>query len=268
MFKIPLDKPLAVFDIESTGINRRVDRIIDLAIVVIPPEGERQSYVFRVNPEMPIPPESTDIHGITDDDVKNAPTFKDMAPAIADILQGCDLCGFNVLGFDIPMLCEEFERAGMLLDMEGRRVLDAQRIFHKKEPRDLTAALQFYCGDIHEGAHGALEDVLATIRVVEGQFDRYDDLPQTMDELDTFCDPKDPTWVDKIGRLKWVNGAVTINFGKKQGCLLQEVIQMEPSFINWMLKNDFPRDTKDILRKAQQGIYPEHPEKKVASETE
>lgn len=259
MFDLKLDRPLAVFDIESTGINRRLDRIIDLAILKILPGGKREEHVFRVNPGMPIPPESTAIHGITDADVKDAPPFAKVARQVADVLKDCDLCGYNILSFDIPVLMEEFARAGVPLEMESRRVLDAQRIYHKKVPRDLAAALAHYCGEMHLNAHSAMDDVRATLRVVEGQLDAYKDLPRDMDGMDEYCNPHDPSCADRAGKLKWVNGELTINFGKKQGQLLKKLAKEDPSFLQWIMRSDFPRDTVEIVEKALKGEFPKPP---------
>jgi DNA polymerase III subunit epsilon len=261
MLKLKLDRPLAVFDIESTGTNRRADRIIDLAIVKIWPDGHSEAHTFRVNPQMPIPPDSTEIHGITDADVKDAPPFAQMARRVAEVLQDCDLAGFNISGFDVPVLCEEFARAGVPFDTDSRRILDAQRIFHKKVPRDLPAALSYYCGEMHLAAHDAMEDVAATLRVIEGQMQRYPDLPRDMDGLDAFCNPRDPKWVDRTGKLKWTDGEAVINFGKKQGQKLRDVARDEPSFLQWMLKSDFPRDTLDLVQGALKGKFPSPPAK-------
>ena len=259
MIDLKLDRPLAVFDIESTGTNRKFDRIIDLAIVKLLPSGKSESITFRVNPEMPIPPESTAVHGITDDDVKDAPPFKQIARRVAEVLDGCDLGGFNISHFDIPLLCEEFIRAGIPFETESRRVVDAQRIFHKKVPRDLVAALAYYCGEMHLDAHDAMGDVKATVRVLEGQLEKYPDLPRDMDALDAFCNPRDPTWVDKTGKFKWIGSEVVINFGKKQGQKLRDIAKLEPSFLQWMAKNDFPRDTLAVAQNALNGKFPEPP---------
>jgi len=266
MLPLKLDRPLAVFDIESTGMNRRTDRIIDLAIIKLLPDGRRETHEYRFDPERPIPPETTAIHGITDADVKGCPVFKQKAAELADLLKGCDLAGYNVLGFDIPLLAEEFAHAGINLDVESRRVFDAQRVFHKKVPRDLTAALAFYCGELHVDAHGALGDVEATLRVMEGQLARYPDLPQDLDGLDNFCNPRDPSWADRTGRLKWVQGEVTLNFGKYQGRKLRETVQNEPNLIRWMLKADFPQDTREIVQNALNGRYPPPPAPAVEPE--
>jgi len=258
MLPIQTNRPIAFFDIESTGTNVRTDRIIDLAIVRI--EGAaRVQKTFRVNPERPIPAEASAVHGIFDRDVADAPTFRQVARDVAAVFEGCDLGGYNILRFDIPMLCEEFVRAGVPFLVEGRRVVDPQRIFHRREPRDLTAALQFYCGERHDGAHGALDDVLATIKVLEGQYGKYGDLPTSIDELNDYCNPKDPTWADASGKLKWVAGELTINFGSKQGSKLRDLVQNEPSFLRWMMEKNFPRDTTEIVGNALKGKWPAPP---------
>lgn len=259
MLPLQLERPIAFFDIESTGTNYKTDRIIDLAIVKVLPNGERETHTFRVNPGVPIPPEATRVHGISNDDVKNCPTFKAIAPKVAQILENCDLGGYNVLRFDIPLLREEFMRAEVPFSMEGRRVIDAQRIFHQREPRDLTAALMFYTGKKHEGAHGALDDVLATIDVLEGQFARYPDLPKSVPELSDYCNPKRSDWADSSGKLKWVNGEIVLNFGNKQGLKLRDLVRTDPSYLRWIMESNFPRDTVQIIANALKGIYPEPP---------
>ncbi|NKB22934.1 MAG: 3'-5' exonuclease [Kiritimatiellae bacterium] len=254
--KLNLERPLAVFDIESTGINRKTDRVIDLAIIKIMPNGEQKDYTYRVNPGIPIPKESTDIHGITDADVEQATFFKEIAPDVIHRLENCDLGGFNIVHFDIPLLCEEYARAGIPFILEGRQIIDAQRIYHKKEPRDLSAALAFYCGKKHTGAHGALKDVEATIHVLEGQLDTYPDLPHTPKSLNEYCNPRDRAWIDYTGRLKWESEEAVINFGKNKGRTLRNLATDDPGFLKWILKTDFPSDTQDIIRNALAGRYP------------
>ena len=255
-FKWKPTRPLAVFDIEATGANHRADRIVELAIVRILPSGERESFTFRVNPQMPIPPEATEIHGITNEDVAACPTFLQIAGQVAEAFADCDLAGYNVTRFDIPLLIAEFQRSNLIFDLSGRRIIDAQRIFHRREPRDLTAALSFFCNETHFDAHGAAADTLATIRVLEGEFERYPDLPKNPAALHEYCNPRDPSWVDQTGRLKWADGEVVINFGKKAGQLLRALVENEKSFLNWMLKSDFPADTKEIVCNALEGNYP------------
>ena len=253
MFKWQLEKPLAVFDIEATGINPRTDRIIELSIVKLLPKGGKQVLTYVVNPGMPIPPESTAIHGITDTDVAGKPLFRALAPAIYKELDGCDFGGYNILRFDVPMLIEEFQRASLNLTFEGRRIIDAQRIFHKREPRDLKAAVAFYCNELYLEGHRAEADAQATVRVLEGQFDRYGDLPRDLTELDRYCSVRDPSWVDRDGKLRWAGGEIVINFGKKKGEKLRELARTDTSFLRWILKGDFATDTKEIVSKILEG---------------
>lgn len=262
MLPFKLKRPLAVFDIESTGTNPRRDRIIDLAFVKIFPGGETERHVFRVNPEINIPAEATAIHGIADEDVADAPPFRKPAPEILEMLRDCDLAGFGIIRFDIPLLIEEFSRAGLQFDDRERRVIDAQRIFHRKEPRDLTAALSFYCGRDHAGAHGAEADALATLSVLEAQCAKYPELPQTIDGLDDYCrPPTDPSWADRTGKLRWKQGEIVINFGAQHiGRKLRDLAQNNPNFLKWLLKSDFPSDTKDIVANALENKFPEPPD--------
>jgi DNA polymerase-3 subunit epsilon len=251
ILKLKLDRPLVIFDIESTGTNYRTDRIVEIAFIILRPDGSETTERFLVNPEMPIPAEVTKIHGISDADVRDAPTFKALAPKLYALLQDCDLGGYNLIRFDIPMLIEEFLRASINFSLEGRRVVDAQRIFHKNEPRDLTAALAFYCGGtVHVDAHGAVADARATLQVLEGELDRYPDLPRTMVELDAYCSLRETSWVDREGKFKLENGEVIINFGKKKGESLKNLVRTDPGFLRWILKSDFSSDTKDVVRKA------------------
>lgn len=256
---LKLDRPLVVFDLEATGLNKRMDRIVSIALVRYEPGKEPESRYYLINPTIPIPAESTKLHTITDEDVAEAPTFAEMAGVIERDFDGADLAGYNLLGFDIPLLCEEFARAGHPFDLKGRRVLDAQRIFFKREPRNLEAALKKYCNEEHTDAHNAMGDVIATVKVLAGQFRMYDDLPTDMDSLDHEFNQHDPTSVDRSGRLKWVDGQVTLNFGKFQGRRLRDVIAQDPGVINWLLRSDFPEDTKRIVRDAQMGRYPSPP---------
>lgn len=257
--KIKLDRPLAVFDIESTGISPRADRIIELAVIRIEPDGTETKKCWLVNPTIPIPVETTAVHGITDEIVKDCPTFAQVVHQVDAFLKGCDLGGFNVLRFDIPMLSEEFVRAGLTLDVDNRRVLDAQRIFHLKEPRDLSAALRFFCGRDHTDAHGAEADARATLDVIKGEFAKYADLPLDMETLDRQFNATDPFNADRGGRLRWVEGELTINFGKKKGAKLKELVAGDTSYLKWILRGDFPMDTRKIVQDAIDGIYPPPP---------
>lgn len=261
MFLSNLKKPLAIIDIESTGTNPRQDRIIDLAIVKLMPDGTRQTHVFRCNPGIPIPAEVEAIHHISNTDVADAPLFVIRAEQVFELLKDCDLGGFGIVRFDIPMLTEEFARAGFEFPAPGCRVVDAQRIYHKKEPRDLTAALFFYCGAAHPGAHGAEADALATLAVLESQFGKYADLPRNLDDLDAYCNiERNPAWADKTGKLKWADGEIIINFGAQNiGRKLRALARDNPKFLKWILKSDFPGDTKKIVADALEGKFPAFP---------
>jgi DNA polymerase-3 subunit epsilon len=256
---IQLDRPLAFFDIESTGLNPQHDRIIDLAVIKLLPGGGREEVVFRVNPGIPIPPSSTAIHGIQDVDVVGAPLFEEVVEDVVGTLQGCDLAGYNIVRYDLPLLVAECARAGVTFEVEGRRLIDAQRIFHQRERRDLTAALRFYCDEDHAEAHGALADVEATIKVLEGQFAKYADLPRDPDELNTYCNPPDPDRLDRAGRLRWRDGEMVIAFGKNSGLKVRDLAQENKGYLKWILAADFPEDTKELIRNALDGTFPDPP---------
>lgn len=264
MFPIKLDRPLIVFDIEATGISPRADRIVELAAIRVETDGSEVKGYWLLNPGIPIPVETTAIHGITDEIVRDQPTFKDKALEILSFFGEADLAGFNAGRFDIPMLAEEFTRAGIRFEADSRRLLDAQRIFHTREPRDLSAALNFYCERAHADAHGAEADVRATLDVLIGQFKRYPDLPQDMDSLDKTFNPIDPFNADRSGRLRWVDDEIVINFGKKKGAKLSELAQNDPGFLKWMIKNDFPQDTRALCENALKGFFPDPPRLKAA----
>lgn len=256
-----LERPLAVFDIESTGLNPRTDRVIELSIVRVEPCGRQEVKTWLVNPEIPIPRESTEIHRITDAEVASCPPFSSVVDEVDAFLSGCDFAGYNLIHFDIPILEEEFMRCGRDLDASSRRVLDAQKIFHKKEPRDLSAAVKFFCGREHDGAHGAEADALATLDVIKGEFERYGDLPDTMDGIEREFNNLDPANIDRSGRIRWVNGEATISFGKKKGKTLRELHDTDVGFLKWIVRGEFPLDTRKIAENAMNGIYPSPPPK-------
>jgi DNA polymerase-3 subunit epsilon len=262
MFLSNLKRPLAFIDIESTGINPRQDRIIDLAIIKLLPDGSQTKQVFRCNPGIPIPPEAQAIHHISNADIETCPMFTQVAGEIFEIMTDCDLAGFGIARFDVPMLTEEFARAGLKFPADDCRVVDAQRIFHKKEPRDLSAALAFYCGEAHTQAHGAEADARATLKVLESQVAKYADLPKTVEGLDAFCAiARDPAWVDKSGKLKWADGEVVINFGVQYtGQKLRDLAQNNARFLKWILKSDFPGEMKKIVADALEGKFPAKPQ--------
>ena len=266
MFPIKLDRPLVIFDIEATGLSPYADRIIELAAIRINEDGTENRGYWLLNPTVPIPIETTAVHGITDADVKECPTFGSKVLEILGFFGDADLGGFNLGRFDIPMLVEEFNRVGVEFKVSHRRILDAQRIFHLREPRDLSAALAFYCGRTHNDAHGAEADTQATLDVLYGEFAKYQDLPRDMETLDRLLNPKDPFNADRAGCLRWVDGHLTINFGRKKGKRVDELIKSDPGFIKWITKNDFGIDTRTICANALKGIYPTPPQPKKQEE--
>lgn len=246
---LPLERPLVVFDTETTGTNPRLDRIIEIACVKVLPDGRREEWVRRFHPGMRIPAASSAIHRIYDQDVAGMPRFKDCAAELAAFLEGCDLAGYNMTGFDLPVLRNEFHRAGIVFDVASRRLVDGQRIFFSREPRNLSAAARFYCGTAHDGAHGALADARMTLNVLAGQLDRYADLPRTVAELhDLFCAGIDQD-MDPEGRIRLVDGEPTINFGRHRGRTLAALSREEPGVLRWILKGDFSRFVKEIVGK-------------------
>ena len=246
---LPLDRPLVFFDTETTGTNPRSDRIIEIACVKISPDGRREDFVRRVHPGVPIPPASSVIHGIRDADVASLPRFRDVAVELAAFLEGADLAGYNIAGFDLPVLRSEFLRAGVPFEIADRRLVDAQRIFFSREPRHLAAAARFYCQTDHAGAHGALADAEMTLRVFAGQLERYSELPRSVVELhELFCAGLDQD-IDPEGRIRLVNGEPTINFGKNRGRLLRDLSREEPGFLRWIIKGDFSEPVKQIAKK-------------------
>ena len=256
--KLHLYRPLAVFDIEATGLNIRTDRVVELSIIRVAADWTEQTQTWLLNPTIPIPVESTAIHGITDADVAGCPTFSDVVDEIDAFLADCDLAGYNLIHFDIPILQEEFLRCGRELDIDSRRILDAQRIFHAMEPRDLTAALKFFCGRELVDAHGAEADARATLDVIKGEFEKYD-LPSDMEEVDRRFNARDPLNADRAGRFRWVNGELCVNFGKKKGVSIRQLLENDPGFLKWITKGDFPSDTRQIAADALDGHLPDLP---------
>lgn len=241
-----LKKPIAFIDLETTGINVTTDRIVELSVLKISPNGKEEWMTTRVNPEIPIPPKTTAIHGITNEDVINAPTFKEVGKKLAAFLEGCDLAGYNAIKFDIPVLAEEFLRVNIDFNFRKRRYVDVQVIFHKKEQRTLAAAYLFYCKRELEGAHGSKADTAATFEVLKSQLDRYQDLENDVEKLADFSSFNSN--VDFAGRIILdENGSEVFNFGKHKGKLVEAVFSEEPSYYSWMMNGEFPLYTKKIL---------------------
>ena len=262
--QLQLARPLVVFDIESTGISPRRDRIVELAAIKILPDGSEERRCWLLNPTIPIPPETTAIHGITDEIVKDCPTFAEKAGEIFAFFRDCDLSGYNADRFDTPCLEEEFARVGLNFGVAARKHVDVQRIFHRKEPRDLTAAVRRYCRRDHAGAHGAEADAQATLDVLKAQIAEYADLPREVAALDEYLVPHDPLNADRNGLLRWRDGELTVNFGKKKGAILRKLLLDEPNFLRWFVKGDFDTDARMIVKDLlDNGRLPPAPEVKA-----
>lgn len=249
---LSLTRPLAFFDLETTGTRIGQDRIVQIGIVRLMPEGARDSYQTLINPGIPIPPEASAVHGITDLDVAFAPPLEAVAAEILERIAGCDLGGFNVLRFDIPLLAEELHRVGVAWDHASVRVVDVQRIFHRMEPRDLSAALRFYCGREHDGAHDALADVEATADVLLAQLERYPDrLQGTVDHLGELSGDRQRS-PDPAGKLAFDDrGQICLAFGKYRGWSLENIGRNDPGYIQWLMtKAELPATTLGVMRSA------------------
>lgn len=241
-----LTKPLCFFDLETTGINITTDRIVEISILKVYPNGNKESKTWLVNPEIPIPAEVSAIHGITDDKVANEPTFKQLASEINNMIKDADLAGFNSNRFDIPLLAEEMLRADMDFDMKSRLAIDVQTIFHKMEQRTLSAAYKFYCDKTLENAHTAAADTLATYEVLEAQVERYEDLENNAKFLAEFSSRK--RFADFAGFIAFnKEGQEVFSFGKHKGKLVTDVLETEPGYFGWLLNADFPLYTKKVL---------------------
>jgi DNA polymerase III subunit epsilon len=242
---LQLIKPLAVIDLECTGMNLSTDRIVEIAIVKILPDGKRMVKRKLINPEIPIPPSISEIHGITDEMVKDAPTFRQVANEIRQFIDNADLAGYNSNRFDIPMLVEEFLRVSLDLDFRNRKLIDVQKIFHMMEQRTLTAAYKFYCNGILDNAHSAEADANATWEVLQSQIERYPQLGLTIESI-LKCVGEENT-VDFARRMIMENGREVFNFGKHKGRAVTDVLKAEPQYYDWMMKGDFPLHTKQKL---------------------
>ncbi|MCA6363561.1 MAG: 3'-5' exonuclease [Bacteroidetes bacterium] len=246
MTLLRLHRPLAFIDLETTGLNVAADRIVEIAILRVMPNGDRDMKSMRINPGIPIPNDSTAIHGITDEDVANSPSFREVAKQLAAFLDGCDLAGYNSNKFDIPLLAEEFLRAEVEFEVANRKLVDVQNIFHRMEQRTLAAAYQFYCGKPLENAHAASADITATWEILEAQLERYPDLKRDTEFLADFSSRTHN--VDLAGRIvRNAKGQEVFNFGKHNGKPVTEVFEKEPSYYNWMMDGDFPLYTKKVI---------------------
>jgi DNA polymerase-3 subunit epsilon len=248
MPKLKLNRAIAFIDLETTGINIASDRIVEISIVKQLPDDTTQTETFRINPTIPIPADASAIHGIFDKDVKDCQTFKQLSPTLLKILDQCDLAGYNSNKFDIPLLVEEFLRAEVDFDIENRKLIDVQNIFHKMEQRTLAAAYKFYCHKDLTGAHGAEADAKATYEILQAQLEKYDSLEGNVAFLQKFSSNNDA--VDLAGRIvRDKKGVEVFNFGKHKGKPVADIFKSEPSYYNWMMDGDFPLSTKRVITK-------------------
>lgn len=243
--ELTLDRPLAFIDLETTGTNIATDRIVEIAIVKVLPDGQIQKKIKRINPGMPIPKSSSDIHGITDEMVRDCPEFRQVANELKQFLDACDLAGYNSNRFDIPLLVEEFLRAEMEFDTSDRKFIDVQKIFHMMEKRTLGAAYKFYCKKDLDDAHNAEVDAMATFEILKAQINRYDELKNDVSSLAEFTGEED--FVDFARRIIIQDGVEIFNFGKHKGKPVKDVLRDEPQYYDWMMKADFPLHTKQKL---------------------
>jgi DNA polymerase-3 subunit epsilon len=243
---LELKKPIVFFDLETTGVDVAKDRIVEISILKLHPDGKKEVKTRRVNPEMPIPKVTSEIHGIYDEDVKEEPTFKAMAKSLATFIGNSDLAGFNSNKFDVPLLVEEFLRVGVDFEIEGRSLVDVQNIFHKMEQRTLVAAYKFYCGKELTNAHSAEADNIATFDVLEAQIERYDELENNVNFLSDFS--RRTNNADLMGRIVFNEENIEVfNFGKHKGKPVATVLESDPSYYKWMMNGDFPLYTKKVL---------------------
>ena len=267
--KLNLKRPIIFFDLETTGVDTARDRIVEISMIKVMPDGEEIVKTRRINPGMHIPEEASAVHGIYDRDVENEPTFRAISRNFFIYLEDCDLGGYNITKFDIPMLTREFSRAGLSFTTANRRIIDAYNIFCRMEPRNLSAAYKFFCGKEMKDAHSAEADTLATVEIFEGEIRRYsrmakEDFPQdvekwpeTLDEFHAFCNQRIIDSVDPEGRFKWKNGEAVVAFGKNAGTSLRRIAIDNPDFLRWILRSDFSVEVKNIASDALKGIFPE-----------
>lgn len=257
---LELERPLVFFDLETTGLDMRNDRIVQFAFLRVNPDKSQDEWMELVNPGIRIPPEASNVHGITDDMVNHKPKLEDFAELIKEFLDGCDLSGYNVNRFDLPFLQKEMERNNCPLDISDTKIIDAQVIFHKMEQRTLSAAYKFYCGEDHLDAHDAMADVKVTLAVLNAQIAKYKELPANVPELHEFTNVKDDRYVTPDRKFFWRHGQAAIGFGKYKGKSVKWIFEHDPDYLSWMKGGDFAQETKEMIANVMQGIFPKKEE--------
>lgn len=246
--RLRLRRPLVAIDVETTGLSISQDRIVELSCLKLLPQGGEKVLTFRLNPQRPISPEATAIHGISNAHVENKPVFGEIAGELLHFLQGCDLTGFNLAAFDLPLLVQELKRVGHRFPAPGTRIIDTRRIYLAKEPRSLAAAYQLYCGRPLQNAHTAEGDARAAAEILQAQISRYPDLPQSVEELDAFCRPDPDRWLDPDRRLYWREEQLAFATGKYRHRLLREIAAEDPTYIEWVLADGIPPEVVQVVR--------------------
>ncbi len=259
--KLELKRPLVFFDLETTGLDTNDARIVEIAILKLFPDGTQETFLTLVNPQIPIPSSATQVHGINNFDVMDKPTFREIARDVYDMIKDCDLAGYNLSSYDIPILINEFKRAGIDYSLEDVNVVDVLTIFRLKERRDLSAAYRFYCNKELESAHSALKDIQATFEILLAQAEKYDDLPHTVEGLHKFCNQQNERFVDPDRKFYWDNGTAYFNFGRFRGKPLEEIAKSNPDYLQWMLSQDFSDATRQIVVSALNGEFPSKKDK-------
>ncbi|MEK7453049.1 MAG: 3'-5' exonuclease [Patescibacteria group bacterium] len=255
MEKLKLEKPLVIFDLETTGVVVNLDKIIEISYMKIFTNGEEEKKTYKINPGINIPIESIKVHGITNDDVKKYPFFKEYADELFKVFSNCYFGGFNIIGFDLPLIQKEFKESGLNFSYKTEDIIDSKSIFHAMEKRDLSAAYKFYCNKEHILAHSAEGDILATYEILKSQLKKY---PDILDKvfLNSIHSQKDERYVDSARKFYWRDGEAYFNFGKHKGESLKSVSTSNSSFLSWMLQADFDLETKEIVSNALNDIYP------------
>jgi len=257
MKHLALERPIVFFDLETTGINLKTDRIVEITVLKVFPDGAEKFISTLINPEIPIPAAATAIHRITDAEVAEKPQFRRYAKSLIEFLTDCDIGGYNVKKFDLPMLENEFKRVGLTFSRTGRSVIDAMVIFHKKEPRDLKAAYRKYCGKELVDGHRTEVDIRATIEILESQLGIYSDIPKNTRDLHQYCCAEgENEWLDIDGKLAWCGDEVIFNFGGHIGQSLKSVATTYPDYLQWIINRDFSQELKTIMSDALNGVFP------------
>lgn len=255
-----LERPIVFFDLETTHLDVTIARIVEIALIKLFPDETTESFLTRINPGIPIPADAFQVHGINNFDVMDKPKFQEIAEDVYTIIKDCDLAGYNLISYDIPILINEFKRAGINYSIENINIVDVLTIYRKKERRDLSSAFRFYCHKELEGAHSALKDTQATLDIFKAQLKKYSDLPNSVEELHQFCNQRDERFVDGDKKFIWMDKEACFTFGKYKGTPLKKVAETDADYLAWMLGSDFSSEVQQIIKSALNGKFPVKPD--------